>query len=243
MSIEQTAPILELDRLLDTLAVDAPGLSESEWGPTLGRLAALDDALAPRGDTLAHLRRRLLSETGGPAGRDEVAAERVAPVAATDVGASPAANPGRRVARRAYHAVAAAAILLVAVSSVWFGRGAERTPPAGAPSVAQVGSNLPSAGTAPPGPTGAVSPGRAGVDAVDVARASLGGFGSADLVGLLAIGANAERRDLVAAHDQMLREMDASWTALVEGRGWEAVVGAAQDEVAPTEPPPPLSAA
>jgi hypothetical protein len=70
-----------------------------------------------------------------------------------------------------------------------------------------------------------------GVDAVDVARASIGGFGSADLVGLLAIGADAGRRDLAAARERMLREVDDSWTDLVEGRGWEALVAAAPPAV------------
>lgn len=240
MTIEQTAPIHDLDRLLDALALNEPDLPESAWGPTLGRLATLDDALAPRGDALRLIRRRLMSDAGVPAGRDEPPG-RAAPTAAAGPRALSAATPGRWVERRAYHAVAAAAMLLVAVGSVWFGRGVDRTLPDAAPSVAQVGSDLAPGGSAPPGPTGAVSSGRSGVDAIDVARASIGGFGSADLVGLLAIEADAGRRDFVA-RDQRRREGAASWTDLVQERDWAAIVRAASPNVPTSGQPTPISA-
>lgn len=243
MTIERTAPIHELDRLLDALALDPEAPPASEWGPMLGRLAALDDAFAPSGDTLRDVRRQLLSDAARPAGRDEVTGERVAPTAAAGRRFWPVATPSRRGGRRAGHAVAAAAVLLVAVGSVWFDRGGDHTPIPPAPSVAQLGAAQAAGTSTAPGPNRLVSLGRPGVDAVDVARASIGGFGSADLVGLLAIGADAGRRDLVAAREQMLQEVDASsWTDLVEGRGWAALVASDRPEVPTSDQPAPIGA-
>lgn len=240
MTIERTAPIHELDRLLDAGPADPSLPAADEWAPTLGGLSVLDDAFAPGGNTLLELRRRLLADIDVAVGGVQVATERAASVAPSVLRPTANARPRWRRGRRADAAVAAAAMIVVAAGSVWVGRGdggGTARPPS---TVAHVGAPQMPGAPAAPETIDAVSPERSGVDAADIARASIGGFGSADLVALLAIEADAERPGLVGARERMLRKVDASWTDLLEGRGWDAVADAAGDHPATTDRPAPI---
>lgn len=257
MTIDDTAPIHELDRLLDGIAGDEWGAADAEWAPTLRRLARLDDGLAPPEEVLRDIRQRVV----GAAERPVVgtASALGASTSSNGVGNTVASTGGgirRRDERRRIGVAAAAAVLLLAVGSVWLGRGAGNTPPAPAPWVAMTdGAPVPPppelAAEPPPsavetmsdaasvvtprsgatGDSGAPRD-RGPIAAADVVRASIGGLGSDDLVGLLAIGAETGQREYAATRDQVLQEVDASWTAFVEERRWEDLLGVPPSEAA-----------
>ena len=250
MTIDNTAPIHELDRLLDgTLAVydSTPGAA---WTPTLQRLSRLDDDLAPREDVLRQIRRRVLTEVGQASAETDPVNAVPAPPAPIVTAVPLARVRSRRRDERWVLAPAAAAVLLLAIGSVWLGRGVGSDPLAADPSVAlndaapisrpvRAGAAsaeteaVPEAGFSADADAWTGAPGDVtGISAADVARASVGGFGSADLVGLLALGADVGQREYQERRQEVLVEADASWTSFVEERRWRELLPAPPPDAA-----------
>lgn len=242
MTIDNTAPIHELDRLLDgTLGVydNVPGVA---WAPTLRRLSRLDDDLVPREDVLREIRRRVLTEAGQAIVETTPVTAAPAPLARFVTAVPLARARSRRRDERSALAPAAAAVLLLAIGSVWLGSGAGSVAPVADPSVALNDAapiSRPDHPGAAPAETEAEPVAGFSADAVagtgarrdvraiaaaDVALASLGGLGSADLVGLLALGADVGQREYQERRQEVLREADASWTAFLEERRWRELL-------------------
>jgi len=258
MTLADTGPILEIDRLLDRIAAGDAGPDDSSWTPTLHHLRLLDRESTPPPGLQERLARELLDQPGSPPAMTMLAPPggatvlpQPAPIVAVAADSRPVPN------RWPLLTVASAAVLLLALVGVTLLRPAAPPPevpylatnpsaalaPPVAPVLAERGAAPPTGdqprrtppakggGTKRPGggpawPNPAASGARLDALGVDLLRAGAGGWGTPDLVDLLARGADDGHRALLARQAAFERDLASYTDELLRRLGWDRVASA-----------------